>query len=71
MKSAQERFEIWRSQPALDPALQKELAAMQHDSAAIEDAFGCALAFGTGGLRGVIGAGTNRMNIYTAARRRL
>ena len=48
MKSAQERFEIWRSQPALDPALQKELAAMQHDSAAIEDAFGCALAFGTG-----------------------
>ena len=45
MKSAQELFELWRSHPSLDPALQKELAAMQHDSAAIDDAFGAALQF--------------------------
>ena len=40
MKSAQELFELWRPHPLLDPALQKELTAMQHDSAAIEDVFG-------------------------------
>ena len=68
MKSAQELFELWRSHPLLDPALQKELAAMQHDSAAIEDAFGCALAFGTGGLRGILGVGTNRMNVHVVRR---
>ena len=38
------------------------------DEAEIEDSFYMDLAFGTGGLRGVIGAGTNRMNIYTVAR---
>ncbi len=68
MKSAQELFELWRSHPLLDPALQKELAAMQHDSAAIEDAFGCALAFGTGGLRGILSVGTNRMNVHVVRR---
>ena len=68
MKSAQELFELWRSHPLLDPALQKELTAMQHDSAAIEDAFGCALAFGTGGLRGILGVGTNRMNVHVVRR---
>ena len=68
MKSAQELFELWRSHPSLDPALQKELAAMQHDSAVIDDAFGAALQFGTGGLRGVLGAGTNRMNVHVVRR---
>ena len=68
MKSAQELFELWRPHPLLDPALQKELTAMQHDSAAIEDAFGCALAFGTGGLRGILGVGTNRMNVHVVRR---
>ena len=61
MKSAQELFESWRSHPALDSALQTELASMQNNAASIEDAFGCALAFGTGGLRGILGGGTNRM----------
>lgn len=46
--------------------LQSELKAM--DEIAIEDAFYRDLAFGTGGLRGVIGAGTNRINIYTVAK---
>ena len=48
--------------------LVKELADMKSNEAGIEDAFYRDLAFGTGGLRGVIGAGTNRMNIYTVAK---
>ena len=68
MKSAQELFELWRSHPLLDPALQKELTAMQNDSAAIDDAFGAALQFGTGGLRGILGVGTNRMNVHVVRR---
>ena len=68
MKSAQELFELWRSHPSLDPALQKELTAMQNDSAAIDDAFGAALQFGTGGLRGMLGVGTNRMNVHVVRR---
>ena len=43
----------------------KELLALQGNDAEIEDRFYRQLEFGTGGLRGVIGAGTNRMNIYT------
>ena len=46
-----------------DASLQEELRGM--DAAAVEDAFYRELAFGTGGLRGVLGAGTNRMNIHT------
>ncbi|MCC8100762.1 MAG: phospho-sugar mutase [Clostridiales bacterium] len=45
-----------------------ELKAMAADETKIEDAFYRDLAFGTGGLRGVIGAGTNRMNVYTVAK---
>ena len=48
-----------------DGELLEELRHM--DEAAIEDAFYRNLAFGTGGLRGIIGAGINRMNIYTVA----
>ena len=49
-----------------DASLQEELRGM--DAAAVEDAFYRELAFGTGGLRGVLGAGTNRMNIHTVER---
>ena len=49
-----------------DASLQDELRGM--DAAAVEDAFYRDLAFGTGGLRGVLGAGTNRMNIHTVER---
>ncbi len=52
----------------IDPDVNAELAAISGNSAAIEDAFYRDLAFGTGGLRGVIGAGTNRMNVYTVAK---
>ncbi len=50
-----------------DPDLYAELVALaeQHDETMIEDAFYRSLEFGTAGLRGILGAGTNRMNIYT------
>ena len=51
---------------AADPDVAAELRAM--DDTAIEDAFYRDLAFGTGGLRGILGAGTNRMNIYVVAK---
>ena len=68
MNLAMQRYEVWRVQPSLDETLAKELLAMEGDAEKITDSFGCDLAFGTAGLRGVLGAGTNRMNIYTVAR---
>jgi phosphoglucomutase len=62
------QYELWRENATADADLQTELQAIAGDEAAIEDAFYRNLAFGTGGLRGVIGAGTNRMNIYTVAK---
>ena len=53
---------------ATDADIVEQLRQMEGNEPAIEDAFYRDLAFGTGGLRGVIGAGTNRMNIYTVAR---
>ncbi|MCD7858906.1 MAG: phospho-sugar mutase [Firmicutes bacterium] len=68
----QEQYARWCAQcgllPPLDPDLEAELRGMAGDRAKIEDAFYRDLAFGTGGLRGVIGAGTNRMNVYTVAK---
>ena len=52
----------------LDADVEQELAAIQGEQEKIQDAFYRDLAFGTGGLRGVIGAGTNRMNVYTVAK---
>ena len=60
-----EKYEIWCKKAALDPDLKAELSAMKGDDAAIESAFYRSLEFGTAGLRGVIGAGTNRMNVYS------
>ena len=59
-------YEHWCSQATADADVAAELQTM--DDAKVEDAFYRDLAFGTGGLRGVIGAGTNRMNIYTVAK---
>ncbi len=58
----------WREKALADPDVVRELAAMEGCDKRIEDAFYRDLAFGTGGLRGVIGAGTNRMNVYTVAK---
>ena len=59
-------YDLWREK-VTDPELQADLKAMGEsgDEAVIEDAFYRTLEFGTAGLRGVLGAGTNRMNIYT------
>lgn len=59
-------YECWLAQADVDVA--EELRALAGNEAAIEDAFYRDLAFGTGGLRGVIGAGTNRMNVHTVAK---
>lgn len=61
-----EEYERWLSMATDDNDVVSELKQM--DQTKIEDAFYRNLAFGTGGLRGVIGAGTNRMNIYTVAK---
>lgn len=61
-------YEIW-CEKALDcPELSRELSDMRGDEGRIESAFYRELEFGTGGLRGILGAGTNRMNVYTVAR---
>ena len=56
---------LWLEKAAGRPALRDELEAIRGDDAAIEDRFYRELEFGTGGLRGVLGAGTNRMNVFT------
>lgn len=63
-----ELYQSWLENAVDDPDLQSELKAIEHDMEGIQDRFYRDLAFGTGGLRGVIGAGTNRMNIYTVRR---
>ena len=64
----QKKYETWLEKAVADPDLKPELEAMAGDEAKIEDAFYKDLEFGTAGLRGVIGAGTNRMNVYIVAR---
>ncbi len=58
-------YEQWCTDPYFDAQTREELKALNGQDAEIEDRFYRQLEFGTGGLRGVIGAGTNRMNIYT------
>ena len=63
-----ELYSLWCKNAVEDSDLQTELTGIKGDSDAINDRFYRDLEFGTGGLRGVIGAGTNRMNIYTVRR---
>lgn len=58
-----EKIKKWQEYPALDQKLKEELLSLDEEK--LNDAFYTDLAFGTGGLRGVLGVGTNRMNIYT------
>lgn len=62
----QKEYKRWLKYAILDADVAAELKEME--AAKVEDAFYRDLAFGTGGLRGVIGAGTNRMNVYTVAK---
>ena len=64
MKTSIEKFNEWVLNVKEDQNLINELKTMKDNKSLIEDAFYRDLEFGTGGLRGVIGAGTNRMNIY-------
>ena len=63
-----EQYHLWLEKATLDIQIATELLEMKSSEAKIEDAFYRDLEFGTGGLRGKIGAGTNRMNIYTVAK---
>lgn len=59
------RFEFWLNSPYFDEATHNELLSIKDNRAEIEERFYKDLEFGTGGLRGIIGAGTNRINKYT------
>ncbi|TMV47154.1 phospho-sugar mutase [Paenibacillus mesophilus] len=62
------QYELWLNDPLIDEETKRELASLQGNDKELEDRFYRDLEFGTGGLRGVIGAGTNRMNRYTIAK---
>ena len=59
-----ETYQEWLSNPYFDEETKKELKAIENDENEIKERFYANLAFGTAGLRGIIGAGINRMNIY-------
>lgn len=59
------RYEAWLNDPLIDEKTKAELKGLEHNSDELADRFFSWLEFGTGGLRGKIGAGTNRMNVYT------
>ena len=61
-------YALWRENATADPDLVRELREIEGDADAIRERFYNDLEFGTGGLRGVLGAGTGRMNIYTVCR---
>ncbi len=63
-----EKYEEWCKNPIFDEKTKEELLSIKGNEKEIQDRFYKELEFGTGGLRGVIGAGTNRMNIYTVGK---
>lgn len=58
-------YEQWSTYENLDESLSQQLAALSDQADALEDAFYAPLEFGTAGMRGILGPGINRMNIYT------
>ena len=63
-----EIYEQWLANPYFDEATKEELKGISEDENEIKERFYMDLEFGTAGLRGIIGAGTNRMNIYVVRR---
>lgn len=63
--NAQELYKTWANQPNLNESVKHDLNTIKDDQNEIDDAFGTNMSFGTAGMRGLIGAGINRMNIYT------
>lgn len=68
MNNINELYELWLEKATADPDLKEELLSIKGKEDEILDRFYRSLEFGTAGLRGVIGAGTNRMNYYTVGR---
>ncbi|MBR2186093.1 MAG: phospho-sugar mutase [Lachnospiraceae bacterium] len=68
MDDYRKNYEYWLNDPYFDEDTKNELKAIAGDETEIQERFYKDLEFGTGGLRGIIGAGTNRMNIYTVRR---
>lgn len=68
MSTYRELFEVWSTDLYFNETTREELLKISSDESEIEDRFYRDLAFGTGGLRGVIGAGTNRINEYTVSK---
>lgn len=66
--SFMETYRRWLEETVDNEEIHGELVSVQEDAAAIEDRFYRELEFGTGGLRGVLGAGSNRMNVYTVGK---
>ncbi|MBO4636348.1 MAG: phospho-sugar mutase [Clostridiales bacterium] len=66
--SYKDTYQIWSTDPYFDGKTREELLSIGGDEKEIEDRFYKDLEFGTGGLRGILGAGTNRMNVYTVAK---
>lgn len=67
MRNTKALFDLWKEK-VKEEELVKELLSMEQDEEKVSDAFYRDLEFGTGGLRGVIGAGTNRMNVHTVGK---
>lgn len=67
MQNYHESYEFWKNSPLFDDDTRREVSALQ-DEKEIEDRFYRDLAFGTGGMRGIMGAGPNRMNRYTVGK---
>ncbi len=65
MKNYTDLYRAWSEDARLDAQSRAELAAIAGNEKEIEDRFYCDLSFGTAGMRGVLGAGANRMNVYT------
>lgn len=63
--SWKDKYELWINTPDLNPEIKSELQALQDNPKELEECFYKTLEFGTGGMRGEIGPGTNRMNVYT------
>ncbi|SHK56293.1 phosphoglucomutase [Anaerocolumna jejuensis DSM 15929] len=68
MNDYRKEYEKWLAAPSLDADLKKELEEIRKKEEDIKDRFYCDLSFGTAGLRGILGAGTNRMNKYVVGR---
>ena len=68
MSNALKQYKLWLESSAVDMDTKNELLTIEHDEDEINERFYQDLSFGTAGLRGIIGAGTNRMNIYTVRR---